>query len=269
MATHNDARHLYATCRLKGKAGTVWQSETWQIGHRLAVSDSSPLDPDSGRQQLTEFSVSDAFVDRSNAEWNIAQGFAANAHMGATITDADQDAIVNGYYDFLVTIKALLASQFVVDSVRIYPVGADGKSRTAPSVYTPKVTTANPTGVNALPPDVAVAVSYGSATRGVKGRGRIYLGGLSTSTVAASGLLGSPGAFGTAATALLTHWRNIAKLPGQAAFTPILWHRKGDKLNVEDGTYGSPIRIVRVNDHADTQRRRDRQVTPTWTTYNL
>lgn len=269
MAIHSDCRHLYATMRLKGKSGTIWQNETWQIGHRLAVQPDLPMDPDSGRQSLPQFQVADAFVDRSDATWNIQQGFAGSLAGGSVVTDADQDAIAKGYFDFLTALKTNLYLGFALDSVRLYPVGADGKSRTAPSIYTPKVTTQNPTGVNGAPPDVAVAISYTTATRGVKGRGRVYLGGLSVAAIAGSGTLAARDTICQQAAALLTAWRDIGGLPTQMTYTPVLWHRKGDKLGVEDGTYGSPIRLVRVNDHFDTQRRRDRQVDPVWSTVAL
>lgn len=269
MATHGDCRHLYATMRMKGKVGTVWQDETWQIGHRLAVVPDLPLDPDSGRQELPTFSVADAFVDRSTADWTIQQGFAGNLAGGSVVTDADQDEIAKGYLTFLTALKTYLYNGFTLESVRLYPVGTDGKSRTAPSIYTPKGTAQNPTGVNAAPPDVAVVVSYQTATRGVKGRGRIYLGGISVSAIGGTGLLAPRDPIMTAAVALLTQWRSIGGLPTQMTYTPVLWHRQGDKLGVEDGRYGSPIRVVRVNDHFDTQRRRDRQVQPQWSSTAL
>lgn len=68
---------------------------------------------------------------------------------------------------------------------------------------------------------------------------------------------------------LFQGWRDRGNALGAMSFSPIVWHREGDKAGIEDGRYGSAIRAVRVDDRCDTQRRRDRQVVSNWTVLPL
>jgi len=271
MANYDDCRFLNLSVRMAAKQATVWAGETWQIGIRLAVKSSPVLDYDDGRVELPAFSVQDAAVSRQTTEFDIEQGFTGRGSLAWNITDADQDNIANVTQDWLASIAARTANYYVLDTIRLYPTGKDGKSRTAPSVYWPRTTAGNPSGLKMLPPDVALAVSWQTATRGPKGRGRVYLGAPSATDSDDGGRIAQAQAQAVASASAdwLEAIRGIGGLTSQACFTPIIWHRVGDRAGVEDGTYGSVIRQVRVNNHYDTQRRRDRQVPPTWSTADL
>ena len=271
MGEYRDVRHLYVTVRYAGKAANPYSDETWQTGWRLAASAQGPLDTDSGRVQLNTIEVQDAYVGRQSTNFDIDQGFSGITGSGAVITDADQDEIAEILLTWCEGVKIMTSNNYVLESIRIYPVGPDGKSRTAPSIYKPRVSTANPTGTSMLPADCAIAISTVTATRGVKGRGRQFLGAPAQATVDNTGLisLNTRQTMSNVTANVFTAWRSMAGVVGDYAFSPIVWHRQGDKQGLEDGTYGSPVRAVRVDDHMDTQRRRDRQVTHQWTVATL
>lgn len=268
MAIFGGCNHVLMTMRLLGKSSTIYAQESWQVGWRLAFPEGGPLGKDSGRVELPVRSVQDAIVARQITEFNVDQGWSGVTEGGTTITDADQDTAALSTLNFLTAIKALTSVNYELESVRLYPVGANGRSLTAPSVYRPRITTQNPTSSTMLPPDVALAISTTTATRGVKGRGRVFIG------APGAGVIDGAGAVTSAARTTLVNaqvaqfnaLRAMSTGAGDIAFTPIIWHRTGDKAGIEDGTYGSPIRAVRVDDRCDTQRRRDRQVAHNWTT---
>ena len=271
MGEYRDVKHLYVSVRYVGKPTTVYADETWQTGWRLAASAQSPLNTDSGRVLLNTIEVQDAYVSRTIADFDVEQGFSGITGSGSVITDADQDGIVNYLDVWAQAIKTYTSSNYTVESYRLYPIGPDGKSRTAPSIYRPTSTVANPTNNAMLPADCSIAISTQTATRGVKGRGRQFMGAPSTSTVDGAGLILEAVRLDLvqATQALMENWRAMSGGVGDYAFSPIVWHRRGDKLLVEDGNHGSVVRAVRVDNHMDTQRRRDRQVQHTWTTANL
>lgn len=271
MAVYDDARFLNVVVRMTAKNATVWAGETWQVGLRCAVKSSPGFGTSAGRVELPKFGVQDAAVSRTSGRFDIEQGFSGVSGLTWVLTDQDCDSVAEFTEDWLAAIKAHTSLYFVLDSIRLYPTGADGKTRTAPTVYKPKTTAGNPSGLKMLPADCALTVSWGSATRGPKGRGRIFLGAPTASEANEAGMLTTPArdAIAAASANWLDDLRSIGGLSNQASITPIIWHRPGDKSGQEDGTFGSVISAVRVNDHYDTQRRRDRQVAPAWKRVDL
>ena len=150
-------------------------------------------------------------------------------------------------------------------------MGADGKSKTAPTIYTPSGTGQDPTGTSQLPADCAIAISTQTATRGPKGRGRVFWGGPIVTALNNDGTitLATKQALADNTKTMFNAWRAIGSVGSTLHYSPIIWHRPGDVGGLEDGTFGSAVRGVRVDDHMDTQRRRDRQVTPNWYTVTL
>lgn len=271
MAVYDNFFHLYMSMRLQGVPAGPYAAETWQVGWRFRLDMGDAASINSGRQQLPVRSCQDAFVSRSNALFDIEQGFSGVTVGGVTITDADQDRAAELAHDFLKDIKTLTSLYYALDSIRLYPVDADGRSLTAPSVYTPTTTTANPTAAGMLPPDVSIAISTQTATRGVKGRGRIFVGAPSATAIDGTGSVveSTRQSLATAQGTMFNELRAMGSGTTSIALTPIVWHRKGDKQGLEDGTYASAIRAVRVDDRCDTQRRRDRQVQHNWTAFPL
>ena len=267
MADYVDATHLHVTARYAGASVEPVAAETWQIGFRLAVQNDVPINKNAGRVKLPNFTVSDAYVARTITGWNVEQGFAGSSSGPANVTDADQDTIVTNLAGFLGTIRGDLSDQYDLETIRVYPIAKNGRSLTAPSVYSPTGAAQDGSHASAMPPDVALAVTLDTSTRGVKGRGRFYLGGLAPTMMDTSGQAANAKLtiILDAAKTMFDNWRAMSGGIGDISCTPIIWHRKGDKAAIEDGTFGSPIRSIRMDRRFDTQRRRDRQVWSDWT----
>lgn len=256
MAEYTDALGVNAQIRYVGKPGTHAAGETWQTGLRIGWSDTvGPFDTSEGRVTLAKKTVEDKFVNRASANFTVNQGWAGTGVLRVP-TDADQDAIAEAFRLWAVDIRNNLSANFTLGDVRLYPFLADGTSATAPSIYTPIGTGTNPQTPNAMPLDTAYALSLGSAVRGPSGRGRMFLGGLGTTFLAANGtpVTAVQDTVRSATVLLLQALRRGAE-PG-VAYTPVL-HTRGTDT-------GSVIRNVRTNTLFETQRRRDRQITPVW-----
>lgn len=266
MAVISGCSHLYVTCSFAATQSSGWVGETWQFGLRVAVSSSS-LSPSSGVVNLSPFSVQDASVTRTYSTYDVEQAWSGVTVGGNTITDADQDKIVDAITVPIRVYKDRFTTRYNLDHVKIYAVRPGPANKWlsgAPNAYYPQgVVTGTNAGMEA--PDVACAVSLYTATRGVKGRGRVYLGGLGAGTVGSGGKFEHV-ARNELADAIATTIDNIRAIgtPTSMHFSPIVWHRPGDKYGVEDGLRGSVISRVEANDIADTQRRRDHQGQPDW-----
>lgn len=271
MAVINDCSHLYVTALHTHHSSSGFPAETWQYGFRLAVS-GSQLSLDSGVVNLERFTVQDAAVTRDNTDYDIEQSWSGVTVGGRTITDADKDAIAQAVRTAFTSMAPSLNNQIRYAGCKIYAVRLDASGKFlsgAPDAYWSKV----PPGgalTTAMPPDSAVAVSLYTATRGVKGRGRVYIGGQGTSNVTQTGRVSTTAVdrFGNTIADLLDACRSIGT-PTSNYYVPIVWHRVGDKYGVEDGFRGSVISRVEVNDIWDTQRRRDFQGIPDWSQYPL
>lgn len=271
MAVIDTCNHLYTTVKFRGKSTGAWAGEMWQFGMRIGVHDTQK-GLDSGVVQLDNFSIQDAAVTRSTTDWDVDQAWSGVSDNGKAVTDGDQDAIVAAITQPFRNTTISFSKEFELDVVKIYGVhlAADGRWLSgAPNSFFPK-TTITGTGTSALPPDAACVVSFYTATRGVKGRGRIYLGGLATGALATTGrfaqnfLDGRGPDFAQA----IADIRSInAAQPYR--YCPVIWHRPGDKAGLEDGSRASVIQRVELNDVVDTQRRRDKQAAVNWTRYDI
>lgn len=256
MATHDNCLGINAQIRYLGKAGSPSVGETWQTGIRVGwFSDGTLPSLDAGRETMRLESVNDAAVARDTTNLNVEQGWAGTGGFN-TPTDAEQDDIAEAFYAWAVAIKVRLGNQYVLGDIRLYPFLANGNSATAPSLYTPKTTNANPTGTSTLPLDVALAMSMVTTVRGPSGRGRMFIGGLEQSVLNAYGGVNpvAAGVFREATRDLLDTLRNSGI--DQMGYTPVI-HTRGTNT-------GSVINAVRNNQVFETQRRRDAQVPKTW-----
>lgn len=162
-------------------------------------------------------------------------------------------------WTFLDAIKAYTSNQFKWTEVRIAPV-IPGGDYGAPAarwlMNTPLVGTSTSV---LLPPQVAIALSLRGPVLGRRGRGRIYLPGL-TSIMASNGTV-SNGEADTLKTAFVSLVNNLQQLPGSGQnFYP--------KVSVMSGSSLTAVRPseVRVGNHFDIQRRRSMQVSETYRT---
>lgn len=274
-----EAFSLNLALRWTAKPASVWAGESWQTHLRLLVGGPNPYPLDSGRVEPDGFGVSDASTQRTVDVWAVSQGWVGNSGFGSvTVTDNDINSILSVTKTWLLATKAWLVSEYELESVRIYPMlkggGSPfrpGVSATAPIIAIPTGTTLDPASANAMPPDAALAISLGTGTRGPSGRGRMFLGGLTSQANSTTGLIVTAAntALGDATEAMLEGFRAIDSGGiGPARFTPVIYTSRPNK-NGSNADTGSVINRVRIGDEWDTQRRRDRQRTDVYTDYVL
>ena len=271
MAVIDTCNHLYATVKFSGTSGGPWEGEMWQYGLRIGVHQTQKS-LDAGVVQLDNFSIQDAAVTRSIADWDVEQAWSGVTVGAASVTDADQDEIVTALVDPFRPASANLSSYYEVESVKIYGVhlAPDGRWLSgAPNSWFPKVQMKGGSGTM-LPADSAAVVSFYTATRGVKGRGRAYVGGLAVASIAGTGRFSQTflDFIGTGFAQTISDIRGINSV-APYRYCPSIWHRPGDKAGLEDGTRASVIQRVEVNDIVDTQRRRDKQAVVNWNRYDI
>lgn len=271
MATIPNCSHLYATLKLVAKSGTTWSGEMAQYGIRIRVG-TGQKDTSDGLIDLDTFSVQDAAVTRDNTDFDIDQAWSGVSSGGNTITDGDMDAIAQAMRGSFYDSRIYSSPLYTLDVIKIYAVhqAQDGKWYAgSPNAYYPKVATPG-SAAKTMPPDVACAVSFFTATRGVKGRGRVYVGPIAQTSLDNDGRL-SNAAVTSLGTSFQTALNSIRAIGGPTTYryTPIVWHRVGDKAGLETGRRGSVIARVEVNDVLDTQRRRDKQAFTSWADFPL
>lgn len=271
MAVIDTCNHLYATVKFRGVSSGPWAGEMWQYGMRLGVHNTQKS-LDAGVVQLDNFSIQDAAVTRSNADWDIDQAWSGVTIGGAAVTDADQDEIVTALVDPFTPASANFSSYYELDVVKIYGVhlAPDGRWLSgAPNSWYPKVQIKGGSGTM-LPADSAAVASFYTATRGVKGRGRAYIGGLAVASIAGTGRFSSTFVdfLGTNFAQSIADIRSINSATPYR-YCPVIWHRPGDKAGLEDGSRASVIQRVEVNDIVDTQRRRDKQAEVNWSRFDI
>lgn len=261
MAQH-EARHLYVTAVLEGTGSSPWPMETSAFGWRLNVRDNdTPFSLDAGRVENPSFLVNDASVSRTTTHFAVQQSWAGDSGVGGiNVTDADQDALCEAVWTYLNSVKGNLMSTHTLESVRLYAIAPDGKSATAPNLYVPSAALTG--GGSGPTPVLALVNSTQSATRGRHGRGRWFLGPMTSGTAGNDGIItsGTRTAFAGYAKTLLDAFRAAGGIT-RPSYTPIVWER---------GTvYGNVIRSVRIGDELDFQQRRRRQRPETYTSVVL
>lgn len=276
MAVYNDCTSLYVTIKFIGKSTGSWVGEMWQTGIRLMVDVDGPGAPGAGRIDPSAFGVQDAGATRTTTNWSILQGWTGVSIGGNVITDDDINDILAAIREYVFQNVSYMSNEFVFDTVKIYPMLPGGgtpfkagKTATAPIIATQVGTAMNPSGTTTLPPDVSLAVSFGSATRGVSGRGRMFLGSLAVNNVAATGLVAATpkASWGNYGVAMINDFREINSAdPTGMKFTPVIYTKVPNKVGQYADT-GSVINLVRISDEFDTQRRRDHQRNDVYTSY--
>lgn len=254
------ASHIYTTIRFECYRDT-WQGETWQTGIRTAVDFvSGPWSFDQERRTPSPFDVKVSGTAQTWDDWAIQRGWSGAQGPGLNaITDNDKNDIVTQVTELLTATKGQQCGAYRLADIRMYAIGPDGKSLTAPDIYTDTKNRFVGTGKDTLPPEMSIAISTQSVWRGPSGRGRMFYGGLGTNTLDTNGLIkaASGTVFATAGKHLFDGIRaiNTGVPAGSASFTPIIWSKSGGKNTAPNTAVA--IRAVRVGDEFDTQRRRE------------
>ena len=153
--------------------------------------------------------------------------------------------------------------------VRLYACGPDPDDSAkhpsvaplGPNIWTPTLTWAGGSTSAELSPEVALCVSFYSAVRAKKGRGRIYLGPLTVDAFAIDGLTSSVWK-NNVPSAVAATFQNVRArgTPGSSAcYCPIIFNTHGFKGGPPHGTQGVIINKIRTGDEMDHQERRTKK----------
>lgn len=259
--------HLYVTFQGRYKVAQ-FAGETFQWGVRFLPQNGTGPIPDIGTLPSDSdiYPVS-AITNRDETNWTIQGNW--YLEMGASDLDpADwlHDQIGPATQTLMNT--TLFSSNAYLEKIKVYPINNQGKTEPAvpyvsgtPMVLTAKTNTVfdGGGGANLLPPQLSGVCSWRTPQIGPGGRGRIYLGGLNSSTA-----LGTDGLFGggniSTFLGYIKTWIEACKLDGSSSN---IWAAP----SVIPTNWQSYVLITgaRMGNVWDTQRRRRRSLVETYT----
>lgn len=249
---------LYLSMHFDYTSASGWQGETAQMGLRLGIVPTVGA-PDMGEifTLPTATSVKRQAVQGSDATWNYSCNWEAqwgtdpdNTIVGLA-EQADMAADVLTFWNSVRT-KCFTGVRLV--GVKIAPVQPDGSYSYGASEWRLKTPSPGGTG-GAMPPETSIAMTIMADIIGRRGRGRMFLPGLATTTASSLGKISS-----TVQTDLTTSLKalidNLQNFPGvpRDDFPCVVVCSNNDHTAIRPQT-------VRVGDHFDVQRRRQHQVT--------
>lgn len=251
--------HLYVTAHGDWASGP-FAGETAQMGLRWAAW--GPSSQSGATVTLRDHgAVSQVAENRDTAQYDIAKTFEANvlnaAGVPVPLSDDILDDIISDFASFMTSLNAYQASPFRWTHFKVAPIEKGTGKYLAPSTVYTRKSPQTPSNTSALPPDVAIAVSFRAPIVGKRGRGRMYVPALNVTALGSTGVV---------AANLLSSWpaaaqslvNDLADLPG-VDFT---------SCGLLIGSAASQTMIkpseVRVGNIFDTQRRRDQQIKETY-----
>lgn len=233
-------------------------NEKWQTTLRLALFSGPSGDsaPDIGTLPNNWEPVSDSIsrIETSwtiTGNWNIDLGAGASFHPDDWLNDQVAPALTAWFN------QSTHSNQGRVETVKVYPIGPDGKAYPAPpyalgSPCTLTYTGSFPTGSGAsgiAPLQIAVVASHRTAQIGRKGRGRMFLPNISSTILGTDSLIG-------------TTPRNLARDKQITLLESLSYLDAVTEWYLIPAIIGSPwtqysrINAVQVGNVPDTQRRR-------------
>lgn len=258
-------KHVYLTAHGSWPTG-AWVGETAQIGIRCAFAPTltAPLKGDVWTPQLNG-DITKVYGTQAGANGTLAKtwtarvgGLASEENCGPT----EQIDMAEDFRTFLNAVKGYQTNTFRWTHVKIAAVDATGHSPEVSSVYTFTAPIVGASAGGALPPQVAMALSTRANLVGRRGRGRVYIPGLSQNTLAADGTLATAAADACRA-AFKTLIDNLQAQPGFTLNMPIVFVGSSDSLDVV-----RPVE-VRTGNKLDTIQSRRRQVAESYATTAL
>lgn len=237
--------------------------ETWQIGIRLAAVFGGEVDPLGTLPDNVE--VTRNTINRTETSWTIQGNWEAGKGTIIFRPDDYLNDLAGPAFATWIATSNTFSSRARLRSLRLYPIGADGKSIPAPPYAqgSPMLLTYTgtlPSGGNSgapLPPQNTPVASHRTAQVGRRGRGRAYLPVLPVGAVGEGVISNSVrDALSAAQATLLAALAYDRTLP--------------DILHVRPIVTGAPwvnyavINQVRVGNVMDTQRRRRKSIDETF-----
>lgn len=259
-------QHVYLTAHGAYASGH-WVGETAQMGLRLAITEGA-AEPTKG-SVFNLATSGDVVVDSgTTAGTNGTLTRTWSARLGPVGNNEDATAawqidLAEDFRTFLNSIKDYHAPNFRWTHLKIAPILADGKYGAPGAVY--QLTTPIAAGgSSSQAPEVSCALTLRAPVIGRRGRGRMYIPALSQSSnvIASDGQVGS-----TFVTAVLaagaTLITDLENAPGTEVYGPTVC------VTSAGSTTAVRPSQIRIGSHFDVQRRRQSQVTETYTTTTL
>lgn len=261
-----DLHHIYVTAH-GDWTSSAFLGEKAQIGIRLPIA-AGASEPAKG-MVWTPIGNGEVALDsgtQAGTNGTLTRTWQARLGPIGSIDNADaamQADLGDDFWTFLNTIKSLQHSSWRWTHVKIAPILADGSYGAPSAIFQFTTPLVGSLSTGCLPPEVAVAISLRAAIIGRRGRGRVYIPGLTqASLTSADGTVGS-GHSATLRDAMATLVTNLENIPGVEDYGPLV-----SVLSAGSATAVRPAQ-VRVGNHFDVQRRRQHQVAETYSSVSL
>lgn len=256
--------HVYLTAHGSYPSGS-WVGESAQIGVRLAFAPvvGGPAKGDIFTP-LEGGAITPTYGSQAGTNGTLAKTWTARVGDTGSLENFDAAAQIDAAEDvrtFLNSVKPYQDPAFRWTHIKCAAVDADGKTPVVASIYT-LTTPIVGSGTNALPPQVAMAVSSRANLVGRRGRGRVYIPAIAATAVTTDGTIGSSAA-STMRTAFKTLIDSLQATPGFSTLQPIYFVGSADSPTVV-----RPVE-VRTGNRLDTIQSRRRQVAEVYTTLAL
>jgi hypothetical protein len=257
-------RHVYLTAHGSYPSGS-WVGESAQIGVRIGFAPvvGGPAKGDIWTP-LEGGAISPTYGTQAGANGTLAKTWTARVGDTGSLENFDAGAQIDAAEDmraFLNSLKVYQDPAFRWTHIKCAAVDSLGKTPVVASIYTLTAPIVG-SGSNALPPQVAMAVSSRANLVGRRGRGRVYIPALAASILAADGTIA-----GSASTAMRTGFKTLIDAlqatPGFSTLQPIYFVGSADSATVV-----RPVE-VRTGNRLDTIQSRRRQVAEAYTTLAL
>ena len=247
-----DYTHVYAVARGQWYVSSAWAPEIAQIGMRIGAWP-SPTSPD----PVADLPVRTCAVTtetHSETLFDVFQGFeGTGGGLGSSAWGyADQLDVATAFRSYLNTIKNQQTGKLSWTDIRVAPIGPDGSAAAGTSVFTLKSPIVGGKSDDPLPPQNAIAMSWLRRIPGRRGRGRMFVPGLTKQAVTSSALLDATTQTGVrdAGKALDTAVKAVGSVSD--------WEYRIVVCSAKSVGYVLPNQ-VRVGDEIDTQRSRRNQ----------
>lgn len=251
--------HVYATLQGEWKSGNVFSGEmaqigfriaTWSVGTNIEIDAPLPIRPlkpvyKAGTDTLFDYMISwegdeTASVGSQEVVWGEAE---------------QQDIATKLWNSITANWKTKQSSKFQWTGLKLSPIDPLGKAAQPASQFVAKTPVAG-AGSATMPAETSVAVTMRTPILGRRGRGRVYVPGLSSTALDPAGTVESTAAqiFGTGVSTFITDVRD--NMGGVQLYRVIVTSAKSQR-------YVLPL-TVSVGNLFDVQRRRQAQVDETY-----
>lgn len=273
MVQGQPVRQIYTTAHFNYVSSSHWYGELSQVGLRLGVVNRTGA-PDMGETFTLDSSETPDLSVETGSYTAATSGigtidYACNWRAGWGVGGlefvldlAAQKAVCENWFAWWEAMRTYLHSQLRLASVKIAGIQADGKYTRGASEFRLRTPRAASSASTPIPPETSAAISIGADILGRTGRGRMFLPGLVTSSIASDGTISS-----SLASPANTATKNLIDgLQGIQSPSP-----KMPLVAVTSAPKATAVRpqYVRVGCHADVQRRRQHQILETYTTLAL